>query len=136
MMKTSINYFRFMVVVLLFGSIYHVNAQEAKASVPTLKLNNGMEMPRLGIGTFAISYEAAKEACLEAFRNGFRHVDCATAYRVEGAVGEAMQESGIPREEFFIASKLWVSDYSKGNTLASIDTILKRFQTDYIGAAE
>jgi len=101
-MKTSINYFRFMMVVLLFGSIHHVNAQEVKVSVPTLKLNNGMEMPQLGIGTFAISYEAAKEACLEAFRNGYRHVDCATAYRVEGAVGEAMKESGIPREEFLL----------------------------------
>jgi diketogulonate reductase-like aldo/keto reductase len=91
-----------------------------------------MEMPQLGIGTFAISYEQAKAACLEAFSQGFRHVDCATAYRVEGAVGEAMKESGIPREEFFITSKLWVSDYANGKTLASIDTILKRFQTDYI----
>jgi len=109
-MKTSINYFRLMVVVLLFGSINHIHAQGTKANVPMLKLNNGMEMPQLGVGTFAITYEQAKEACLEAFRNGYRHVDCATAYRVEGAVGEAMKESGIPREEFFIASKLWVTD--------------------------
>jgi len=121
-----------MVLVLLFGSINPINAQGIKANVPTLKLNNGMVMPQLGIGTYAITYEQAKAACLEAFRNGFRKVDCATAYRVEGAVGEAMKESGIPREEFFIASKLWVSDYADGKTLQSIDTILKRFQTDYI----
>jgi len=126
-MKTAKILFLSMAVVLLFGSISHLNAQVTKADVPTLKLNNGMEMPQLGIGTFAISYEDAKMACLEAFKNGFRHVDCATAYRVEGAVGEAMKESGIPREEFFIASKLWVSDYADGKTLASIDTILKRF---------
>jgi diketogulonate reductase-like aldo/keto reductase len=129
-MKTVKKYF-LLIAVLFFVSINHVNAQ-GKEYVPMLKLNNGLEMPQLGIGTFAISYEQAKEACLEAFRNGFRHVDCATAYRVEGAVGEAMKESGIPREEFFITSKLWVSDYANGKTLASIDTILKRFQTDYI----
>ena len=129
-MKAVKNYF-LLVAVLFFVSINNANAQ-GKEYVPMLKLNNGLEMPQLGIGTFAISYEQAKEACLEAFRNGFRHVDCATAYRVEGAVGEAMKESGIPREEFFIVSKLWVSDYSKGNTLVSIDTILKRFQADYI----
>ena len=91
-----------------------------------------MEMPQLGIGTFAITYEQAKEACLEAFSKGFRHVDCATAYRVEGAVGDAMKESGIPRDEFFITSKLWVSNYEDGKTLESIDIILNRFQTDYI----
>jgi diketogulonate reductase-like aldo/keto reductase len=131
-MKTVKNYLLLLVVVVLFGSLNHINAQATKANVPTLKLNNGMEMPQLGIGTFAISYADAKMACLEAFKNGFRHVDCATAYRVEGAVGEAMKESGIPREEFFITSKLWVSDYADGKTLQSIDTILKRFQTDYI----
>ena len=129
-MKTVINYF-LLVIALFFVSINNSNAQ-GKEYVPMLKLNNGLEMPQLGIGTFAISYEAAKAACLEAFKKGFRHVDCATAYRVEGAVGEAMKESGIPREEFFITSKLWVSDYANGKTLASIDTILKRFQIDYI----
>lgn len=130
-MKTKL-YFLLMAVVLLFVGINQVSAQETKAKVPTLKLNNGMEMPQLGIGTFAITYEQAKAACLEAFSQGFRHVDCATAYRVEGAVGEAMKESGIPREEFFITSKLWVSDYANGKTLESIDIILDRFQTDYI----
>lgn len=130
-MKTAKNYFHLLLLVQFLVSINNVNAQ-GKEYVPSLKFNNGIEMPQLGIGTFAISYEDAKAACLEAFRNGFRHVDCATAYRVEGAVGEAMKESGIPREEFFITSKLWVSDYANGKTLASIDTILKRFQTDYI----
>lgn len=129
-MKTVKNYF-LLALVLFLVSINNANAQ-GKESVPMLKLNNGLEMPQLGIGTFAISYEAAKAACLKAFKKGFRHVDCATAYRVEGAVGEAMKESGIPREEFFITSKLWVSDYANGKTLASIDTILKRFQIDYI----
>ncbi|MBK7981817.1 MAG: aldo/keto reductase [Ignavibacteriae bacterium] len=130
-MKTAKNYFSLFIVVLFFVSTININSQDIK-NVPTLKLNNGMEMPQIGIGTFAISYQDAKTACLEAFKNGFRHVDCATAYRVEGAVGEAMRESGIGREEFFISSKLWVSDYANGKTIASIDTILKRFQIDYI----
>lgn len=131
-MKKAKYYFQVLPIVLLFGNIHLMNAQGEKVNVPILKLNNGIEMPQLGIGTFAISYDQAKIACLEAFKKGFRHVDCATAYRVEGAVGEAMKESGIPREEFFITSKLWISDYADGKTLASIDTILKRFQTDYI----
>ena len=130
-MKTAKNYFSLLIVVLFFVSTININSQDIK-NVPTLKLNNGMQMPQIGIGTFAISYQDAKTACLEAFKNGFRHVDCATAYRVEGAVGEAMRESGIAREEFFISSKLWVSDYANGKTIASIDTILKRFQIDYI----
>lgn len=130
-MKTAKNYFSLLIVVLFFVSTINIISQDIK-NVPTLKLNNGMEMPQIGIGTFAISYQDAKTACLEAFKNGFRHVDCATAYRVEGAVGEAMRESGIAREEFFISSKLWVSDYANGKTIASIDTILKRFQIDYI----
>jgi aryl-alcohol dehydrogenase-like predicted oxidoreductase len=67
-----------MVAVLLIGSFNYINAQGTKANVPTIKLNNGMEIPRVGIGTYAISYEQAKAACLEAFKNGFRHVDCAT----------------------------------------------------------
>lgn len=130
-MKTAKNYFSLLIVVLFFVSTINIISQDIK-NVPTLKLNNGMQMPQIGIGTFAISYQDAKTACLEAFKNGFRHVDCATAYRVEGAVGEAMRESGIAREEFFISSKLWVSDYANGKTIASIDTILKRFQIDYI----
>ena len=65
-MKPSINYLRLMVVILLFGSINHVIAQGKKTNVPTLKLNNGIDMPQLGHGTFAITYGQAKDACLEA----------------------------------------------------------------------
>ncbi|MDR1879583.1 MAG: aldo/keto reductase [Tannerellaceae bacterium] len=98
-----------------------------------LKLNNGLEMPQFGLGTFNTpSNEVAKEACLTAFRNGYRHVDTAHAYGNESAIGEAVKESDIPREEFWITSKLWPSDYATGNTLASIDKMLARLQMDYI----
>jgi diketogulonate reductase-like aldo/keto reductase len=102
-------------------------------NVPTVKLNNGLEMPQFGIGTFNVpSNEIAKQACLEAFKNGYRHVDTAHIYRVERGVGEAVKESGIPREEFWITSKLWPSDYADGKTLESIDKMLERLQMDYI----
>jgi diketogulonate reductase-like aldo/keto reductase len=121
------------IALTLFGSIGLANAQEAKVNVPTLKLNNGLEMPQFGLGTFNIpSHEIAKEACLVAFKNGYRHVDAAHVYNTEKAIGEAMKESGIPRKEFWITSKLWASDYADGNTLASIDKMLARLQTDYI----
>jgi diketogulonate reductase-like aldo/keto reductase len=119
------------VAFMLSGSVSLLNAQVA--NVPTVKLNNGLEMPQLGLGTFNIpSHEIAKQACLVAFKNGYRHVDAAHVYRVERALGEAMKESGIPREEFWITSKLWISDYANGNTLESIDKMLERLQTTYI----
>jgi diketogulonate reductase-like aldo/keto reductase len=131
-MKNVKSYFP-LIACLLFGNINPVNAQEPKINVPTLKLNNGLEMPQLGLGTFNIpSHEIAKGACLVAFKNGYRHVDAAHVYNTEKAIGEAMKESGIPREEFWITSKLWLSDYADGNTLESIDKMLARLQTDYI----
>jgi diketogulonate reductase-like aldo/keto reductase len=123
----------FLLLGLQIISVHGTYAQDMSATVPMIKLNNVLEMPQLGIGTFAIpTQEIAKEACLEAFRNGFRHVDAAHVYRVERVLGEAMIESGIPREEFWIASKLWPSDYANGNTLESIDKMLERLQTTYI----
>jgi diketogulonate reductase-like aldo/keto reductase len=120
-------------IMILATSINQLSAQDMSANVPMLKLNNGLEMPQLGLGTFNIpSHEIAKEACLVAFKNGYRHVDAAHVYRVERALGEAMKESGIPREKFWITSKLWPSDYANGNTLESIDKMLERLRTTYI----
>lgn len=122
-----------LIAFLLFGSISLANAQEANLNVPMLKLNNGLEMPQFGLGTFNTpSNEVAKEAVLVAFGNGYRHVDTAHAYGNEKAIGKAIKESGIPHEELWITSKLWPSDYANGNTLESIDKMLERLQTDYI----
>ncbi|MDR1653828.1 MAG: aldo/keto reductase [Prevotellaceae bacterium] len=92
-----------------------------KVNVPVLKLNNGLEMPQFGLGTYQMSNEDCKQACLTAFHNGYRHVDCAHAYRNERGLGEAVKESGIPREELWITSKLWPSEYGEGKTLEAID---------------
>ena len=129
-MKKVKNYF--LTVFILFGSISIVNAQVVKANVPMLKLNNGIEMPQFGLGTYTASNEAAKEACLVALKNGYRHIDTAHAYRNESGVGAAVKESGIPREEIWITSKLWPSEYGEGITIEAIDKMLARLQTTYI----
>jgi diketogulonate reductase-like aldo/keto reductase len=119
-----------MTALMLLGSINLLNAQVA--NVPTVKLNNGLEMPQFGLGTYQLPNDVCKQACLTAFSHGYRHVDCAHAYRNERGLGEAVRESGIPREQFWITSKLWPTEYGEGTTLEAIDKMLERLQTDYI----
>ena len=76
--------------------------------------------------------EKTKEACLEAFKLGYRHIDTAHAYQNERGVGQAVKESGIPREEIWITTKLWPSEYGEGKTEKAIDKMLERLGTDYI----
>ncbi len=130
-MKNLKKYFP-LIAILLFGSMHFVNAQNRSANVPMLKLNNGLEMPQFGLGTFTASNEACKEACLVALKNGYRHIDTAHAYGNESGVGTAVKESGIPREEIWITSKLWPSEYGEGITMQAIDKMLARLQTTYI----
>jgi len=119
-------------VVLLFGVINFAKAQEMTTAVPMLKLNNGIEMPQFGLGTYTASTEDCKAACLVALKNGYRHIDTAHAYGNESGVGAAVKESGIPREKIWITSKLWPSEYGEGVTTEAIDKMLARLQTTYI----
>ncbi len=128
----KIKIFITLVVALMFGDFSLVNAQTLPANVPVLKLNNGLEMPQFGLGTFMASDEACKEACLVALKNGYRHIDTAHAYRNESGVGAAIRESGIPREEIWVTSKLWPSEYGEGTTMEAIDKMLARLNTPYI----
>jgi diketogulonate reductase-like aldo/keto reductase len=106
---------------------------ETVAAAPMLKLNNGLEMPQLGLGTFNIpSHEIAKTACIDSFKCNYRHVDTAHVYNTERALGEAVKASGVPRKELWITSKLWPSEYGEGVTLEAIDKMLARLQTDFI----
>ncbi|MDE6761853.1 MAG: aldo/keto reductase [Lachnospiraceae bacterium] len=96
-------------------------------------LNDGNKIPQFGLGVYMISGdENTKEACMEAFRAGYRHVDTAHAYQNERGVGAAVKESGIPRAEIWITTKLWPSEYGEGKTKAAIDKMLSRLDTDYI----
>ena len=119
-------------VVFLIGNLSRANSQVLTANVPMLKLNNGIAMPQFGLGTFTATNEACKEACLVALKNGYRHIDTAHAYRNESGVGAAVKESGIPREEIWITSKLWPSEYGEGTTMEAIDKMLARLNTPYI----
>lgn len=96
-----------------------------------LTLNNGRRIPQFGLGVYQVPGDAAtKQACLEAFKLGYRHIDTAHAYQNERGVGQAVRESGIPRDEIFITSKLWPSEY--GDADKAIDKMLARLDIGYI----
>ena len=98
-----------------------------------ITLNDGNKIPQFGLGVFQIpGDEKTKEACLEAFKLGYRHIDTAHAYQNERGVGQAVKESGLPREEIWITTKLWPSEYGEGKTAKAIEKMLERLQTDYI----
>lgn len=96
-------------------------------------LNNGCKIPQFGLGVYQIQGDAdTKKACLKALELGYRHIDTAHAYQNERGVGAAVKESGIPRTEIWITSKLWPSEYGEGKTAAAIDKMLGRLDTDTI----
>ncbi len=123
-----------MTVLVGMVTIMSIEAKEKTTvgGVPVVKLNNGIEMPRFGLGTFLQSPEECKQSCLTALMAGYRHFDTAHAYGNESAVGEAVKESGVPREEIFIVSKLWPTEYGEGITMEAIDAMLERMQLEYI----
>ncbi|UWF33896.1 aldo/keto reductase [Pediococcus acidilactici] len=101
--------------------------------VPKVKLNNGIEMPQLGYGVFQIpDANEAEKAVKNALDVGYRLIDTATAYQNETAVGKAIKESGINREDIFVTSKLWVSDFTYERAKKGIDASLQRLGTDYL----
>lgn len=103
------------------------------ANVPLVQLNNGILMPQLGLGTFLQpSDSVCEQSCLTALKAGYRHIDTAHAYNDEAGVGRAVKESGIPRKDIWITSKLWPTEYGEGKTLKAIDEMLKRMQLYYI----
>lgn len=96
-------------------------------------LNNGVKMPVEGYGVFQISDEAQCEQCvLDALETGYRLFDTAAAYYNEAAVGRAVRESGIPRDEIFITTKLWVQDAGYDQTLAAFEQSRKNLGLDYV----
>lgn len=102
-------------------------------NVPMKKLNNGVQMPVLGFGVFQVpDPKECKQAVLDALASGYRLIDTAAAYQNEAAVGEAIKESGIAREEIFVTSKLWVSDFTYERAKAGIERSLELLGLDYI----
>lgn len=97
-----------------------------------LRLSNGVKMPILGFGVYQIAdYAQCKQAVKDALEVGYRSFDTAQAYGNESAVGVAIQESGIAREEVFITTKVWISNAGEEKARASIDESLRKLRTDY-----
>lgn len=96
-------------------------------------LNNGVKMPQEGFGVFQVpDAEVCEQAVLEAIESGYRLIDTAAAYMNEEAVGAAIKKSGVPREELFITTKLWVQDASYEAAKKAIETSLKKLGLDYL----
>ena len=86
-------------------------------TIPTITLNNGLEMPAIGFGVFQTPPEETTAAVEEALRVGYRHIDTAAAYGNERGVGEAIKRAGLDRAEVFIETKIWINDYGYDETL-------------------
>lgn len=97
-----------------------------------IKLNNGVEMPILGFGVYQITPEECERCVLDAINVGYRSIDTAQAYYNEQEVGNAISKCGIPREDLFITTKVWVSNAGYEKAKASIDVSLHKLQTNYI----
>ena len=101
--------------------------------IESVKLNNGVEMPLEGFGVFQVPDPAiCEQAVLDAIDTGYRLIDTAAAYMNEEAMGKAVAKCGVPREELFITTKLWVQDASYEGAKAAIETSLKKLGLDYI----
>ncbi len=97
-----------------------------------VKLNNGVEMPILGFGVYQIPASDTKRCVLDAIKVGYRSIDTAQSYFNESEVGEAIVECGIPREELFITTKIWIDNYGYEKCKESVMESLKKLKTDYI----
>ena len=95
-------------------------------------LNNGVKMPKLGYGVYQTPPEETERCVLDAIRIGYRSIDTAQAYGNEEGVGNAIVKCGLPREDLFITTKIWISNYGYEKAKASIEESLKKLQTNYI----
>lgn len=98
----------------------------------TIQLNNGIAMPILGYGVFQVPPEEAERCVSDALKTGYRMIDTAQAYGNEEGVGKAIAKSGIPREEIFIVTKVWITNAGEEKAAKSIEASLRRLQSGYI----
>lgn len=98
----------------------------------TVTLNNGVVMPQIGYGVYQVSPAECERCVSDALSVGYRMIDTAQAYHNEEGVGAAVKKSGIARDELFLVSKVWISNYGLEKAKASIDESLRKLGTDYI----
>lgn len=99
---------------------------------PILTLNNKIEIPQIGYGTFRIGNETVTGLVESALKVGYRHIDTASFYQNEEGVGKAMRNSGIPRDEIFITSKVWMDSLGYEKTIASYEQSIADLEVDYL----
>jgi 2,5-diketo-D-gluconate reductase A len=102
------------------------------SQIPQVTLNNGVRMPILGFGVYQIPAEQTEQAVTDALAAGYRSIDTAAAYGNEEAVGRALKNSGIPRDELFVTTKLWVSDAGEDNARSGFERSLQRLGRDHL----
>jgi 2,5-diketo-D-gluconate reductase A len=102
------------------------------SQVPSVALNNGIEMPILGFGVFQIPPDETEQAVTTALEVGYRHIDTAASYRNEDAVGLAIRSSGIARDDLFITTKLWIQDPGEKNARAAFERSLERLGLEHV----
>lgn len=98
----------------------------------TILLNNGVEMPLLGYGVFRVTPQECERCVSDALGVGYRLIDTAQAYFNEEGVGDAVRKSGVPRQDIFLVTKVWISNAGEEKAAASIDESLRKLKTDYI----
>lgn len=101
-------------------------------TIPTLTLNNGIEMPQLGFGVFQVPDAETTAAVSAALEAGYRSIDTAAIYGNGAGVGRALAESGIARDDLFVTSKVWISDHGYDSTLRAYDAALERLGLDHL----
>ncbi|KAL7424195.1 hypothetical protein Q5752_001781 [Cryptotrichosporon argae] len=97
-----------------------------------LKLNNGLEVPQVGFGTWQAAPGEVERAVAEALKVGYRHIDCALIYGNQDEVAEGIAQSGVPRSEIKLVSKLWNNSHRPSRVEADLDTTLRQLRTDYL----
>ena len=102
------------------------------ADVPTIRLNNGVEMPQLGFGVFQVPPDEVVDPVRTAIESGYRLIDTAAAYQNEEGVGKAIADGGVPRDQLFVTTKLWNADQGYDNALRAFDVSLGKLGLDYV----
>ncbi len=100
--------------------------------IPTITVNNGVQIPQLGFGVFQVPPDQTAQAVSTALDAGYRSIDTAAAYQNEAGVGEALASSGLRRDELFVTTKLWNSDHGYDRALRALDTSLDKLKLDYV----
>ena len=120
-------------VLISLMALLSVTVMEAQKNQTYLTLNNGVVIPQFGLGVYSIpAGEATYNSVLTALKAGYRHIDTAHAYQNERSVGQAIKDSGIPRDSIWVTSKLWPKEYGEEVTPKQLDKMLERLGLDYI----